>query len=186
MSHVKLRKWIVKGMLCIFIPCLLKAQEPPENQISGNNLLYFSQPRQESFSMPFRLINNLTVIPASINGSDTLFFILDTGLKKSIICELSAGETLNLNNALNIQLGGSGSGSPAILSFGNTIEIGDLRGINQEFLILTDNVLRLSSRLGTSVHGLLSLQAFQALMVEINYDRRVISFYKPGSCHLLR
>ena len=176
---------MITVILSMVFSCILTAQESPEDLISENNMLHFSQPFQESFSMPFRLLNNLIVIPARINGSDTLFFILDTGLKMSIICELSMGESVDLKNAREIQLSGSASGKPtdAILTTGNTLEIGDLIGTNQEFIILTDNVLQLSTRLWTRIHGMLSIQAFRSFAIEINYDNTVISFNNPNSYH---
>ena len=62
--------------------------------------------------MPFSVANNLIILTARINGSDTLHFILDTGLKNSIICELENDETLDLEEAREIRVMGLGEGSP--------------------------------------------------------------------------
>ena len=183
MSGNKFRKWVVLQVFLFLIPSLLTAQEHLDTTVDGDGQLYFSQPGQNRLSLPFRLVNNLIILPVQINGSDTLFFILDTGLKNSIICELSTGETLNLKSARDIQLMGLGSGGSmdAIQTSGNIIEIGSLTGENQDFVVLTENVLQLSRKLGTRVHGILSLQAFQAFVIEINYDKKLITFYSPGT-----
>ena len=45
----------------------------------------------------FRLINNLIVIPVEINGQE-LSFILDTGVNKTIIFNLSKSDSIGLQN----------------------------------------------------------------------------------------
>ena len=42
----------------------------------------------------FKLENNLIIIPVQINNSSTLNFILDTGLKNTIITELNKIESI--------------------------------------------------------------------------------------------
>jgi hypothetical protein len=184
MKSSDLRRQMITVMFFLLFPYFLLSQE--YETVPGDDLLHFRNARQERFSMPFRLLNNLIIIPASINGSDTLFFILDTGLDMSIISELSSGKTVDLKNAREIQLDGFSpdSAADAILTVGNTLEIGDLKGTNQEFIVLTKNILRLSTRLGTRIHGLLSLRAFQSFVVEINYENRIISFYNPDTYKL--
>jgi hypothetical protein len=165
MGSVKLKTELLIGMLCLVISSPLEAR-----------------PGEAFFSLPFRLINNLIIIPARINDSDTLYFILDTGLRKSIICELTSGETLDLNHTRSVRIQECGTGIPAeaLLTVDNTLEIGDLRYDGQEFIILTENILRLSSRLGTRIHGMLNLAAFRSHVMEINYDQKMILFYQPG------
>ncbi len=138
-------------MLCMLIPFHLVAQEDPS---TDKDALLFMQPGQQSDTLPFRLINNLIVIPVRINNSDSLFFILDTGLGRSIITELGSDETVELKDARPTQLSGFKTGGypEVILSTGNTLDIGDLRGLNQDFIVLTDNTLQLSSRMGTMIH----------------------------------
>ena len=160
----------------------LSAQQSELKQVEQSKELYFSNPRHKSLSLPFELVNNLIVIPVRINGSDTLRFILDTGLNTSIICELSTGETLNLNYAREIRLQGLGTGSPltAIHTFGNEINISGIYGINQDYFVLMDNIFKLSNKLGTPIHGILSFNVLNAFIVEINYKDKKINFYEPA------
>jgi len=59
--------------------------------------LSFVNSTQKSVSFPFKFINNLIILPVVINDSDTLQFILDTGVSRSIMTELSIGDSLLLN-----------------------------------------------------------------------------------------
>ena len=49
----------------------------------------FDNPKRKSMYVDFKLISNLIIIPVSINGSDTMNFILDTGVKDPIITKLN-------------------------------------------------------------------------------------------------
>jgi hypothetical protein len=74
--------------------------------------LSFVNSTQKSVSLPFKFINNLIILPVVINDSDTLQFILDTGVSTSIMTELSIGDSLLLNYARQVKLKGLGQGEP--------------------------------------------------------------------------
>ena len=133
-------------------------------------------------TLPFRMVNRLIIIPVQINGSDTLQFIFDTGLENSIICELEADEVLELKHAREVMIREIGSGNliDAIQSKGNSLRVGDISIADQDYIILSSNVLQLSRKMGTKIHGLLNMQAFQEYMIEIDYDRQLLSFYESG------
>jgi hypothetical protein len=151
------------------------------SQVEQSKELYFSNPRQRSLRLPFKSINNLIIIPIQINGSDTLNFILDTGINTSIICELSTGTNLKLNYAREIQLQGLGTGTPldAIHAFGNEINVSGIKGINQDYFILLENIFQLSGKLGYKIHGILSYSVFNSFITQINYKDEEIIFHNP-------
>jgi hypothetical protein len=132
-------------------------------------------------SLPFSMVNKLILIPVQINDSDTLQFIFDTGLENSIICELEADEIIELKHAREVMVRDIASGKPieAIHTKGNMLRVGDITMQDQDYIILSSNVLQLSSKMGTKIHGLLNMQAFQDYMIEIDYDRRLLTFYEP-------
>jgi hypothetical protein len=177
-----LRYVLLPAGLFILSASTIYAQKSELRQVEQSKELYFTNPRQKNLELPFRMVNNLIVIPIQINGSDTLRFILDTGLNTSIICELSTGETLNLNYAREIQLQGLGIGEPimAIHTFGNEINVSGIQGINQDYFVLMENFFHLSNKLGTTIHGILSFFVFNAFIVEINYTDEKIVFYDPA------
>ena len=48
-------------------------------------------------NIKFQLINNLIVIPVEINGTE-LTFILDSGVSKPILFNLSKSDSISINN----------------------------------------------------------------------------------------
>lgn len=133
-------------------------------------------------SFRFKFINNLMIIPVIVNDSDTLQFILDSGINTSIITELSLGDNLSLNYARKIKLQGLGSGESieALVSGGNIFYIPGIRGTNQTLYVLLQNVFNLSSLLGTRVHGLIGYNIFSNFVVEIDYVHRNITLHNPA------
>ena len=132
-------------------------------------------------TLRFKFINNLIIIPVSINNSDTLNFILDTGLTTSLITELGYNDSVRLNYAQKIELQGLGSGEAleAIHSFGNNIRIKGIEGENQDFYVLRQNIFHLSSKLGMEINGILGYSVFENFILGINYNHRTITFYNP-------
>ena len=152
----------------------LYAQEQIQN-------LSFVNSAQKSVSFPFKFINNLIILPVVINDSDTLQFILDTGVGISIMTELSIGDSLLLNYTRQIKLNGLGQGEPidALHSSGNSFNVSSIHGTNQDLIILLQNVFNLSSVFGTRIHGLLGYNIFVNFIVEIDYSKKNISFHDP-------
>lgn len=135
--------------------------------------------KNRSVTIPFKLYNNLIVIPLSINGSDTLNMILDTGVRNTLITSLQTNEEVNLNYSRTVRIRGLGEGASieALASYGNTIKIDRALGKNQEILVLVEDIFFLSALLGTNVHGLIGHSAFKDFIVEIDYEKKRIKFH---------
>ena len=63
----------------------------------------FFNTKKDKQRINFKLINNLIVIPLKINGKE-LSFILDSGVGKTILFNISQNDSIGLNNNL---LGGA-------------------------------------------------------------------------------
>ncbi|MCK5700051.1 MAG: aspartate aminotransferase, partial [Cyclobacteriaceae bacterium] len=68
--------------------------------------LHFKKSRTKKIDLRFKMIHNLIIIPAFINGSDTLNFILDTGVSHTMITSLNGAEGISFNFAREIELFG--------------------------------------------------------------------------------
>jgi hypothetical protein len=132
--------------------------------------------------IPFKMVHNLILIPLRINDSDTLRFVLDTGVSTAIITGLPNGENLSLNYTKEIELSGLGEGEAvkALYSSGNTLSIDGAVGFNHEVLFLLEDVFHLSSSMGTFVHGLIGYDVFRNFVVEINYVKERLILHDPG------
>ncbi len=161
-------------MLVLMLAMLWTNGYPQLNEIGKFELDTW---RDRKVVVPFDLINNLMVIPLSINGSDTLHFILDTGVSSTLITELSEEDVITLNYVRTVKISGLGEGesTEAFYSPGNSIEIGKAVGLEQDVLIMKEDIFHLSSLLGKKVNGLIGYSLFKDFIVELDYrEERVI------------
>jgi len=142
---------------------------------------YFKKKNKKSVKLKFEIINNLIIIPLKINNSDTLKFILDTGVKTTLITELAVGDSVSLNFAKKVELHGFGSGEAleAFYSKDNEIEISQIIGTGMEVNVLIDNIFNLTQKFGTRIHGIIGYEVFKDFVVEINYIKKELTFYRP-------
>jgi predicted aspartyl protease len=141
----------------------------------------FDEPGKKWVDFDFKLISNLIIIPVSINNSDTMNFILDTGVRDPIITELTLVEKLNLNymQSINIQGLGSDSTTQAYQSGDNTISIPGISVKEQKINVILDENFQISQILGMPVHGLIGFNLFRHYIIRVDYNRQRIRLYKP-------
>ena len=135
---------------------------------------------QKEQSVKFNLINNLIVIPVEVNGKQ-LSFILDTGVNKTILFNLSQNDSLDLNDVKKISLQGLGKGNPmdALISTNNTLKIKNFVGKDQEIYVIIKDEFDVSGRMGVTIHGIIGYKLFKDAIVHINYISKRIYFYNP-------
>jgi len=159
-------------LLFFFLSVSLKGNAQSKFYFLGNN--------KKQTQLKFKLINNLIIIPLKINGIE-LSFILDTGVDKTILFDRNFSDSLVLKNIEKISLRGLGDGKAvtALSSKNNQFKIKNLiSNYESIFIILKDN-FNLSSRLGTTIHGIIGYSLFKDVIVKINYRTQKIIFYNP-------
>ncbi|MFQ3297403.1 MAG: membrane-associated protease RseP (regulator of RpoE activity) [Polaribacter sp.] len=126
----------------------------------------------------FKLINNLIVIPVEINGK-MRSFILDTGVNKTIIFNLSENDSIGLSNPKKIKLRGLGGGDAvdAILSEKNNIRVKNMVSYNESIYLILSDFFDLSSKMGITIHGIIGYNLLQNFVVKIKYRTKKIVFY---------
>lgn len=141
----------------------------------------FSNQNKKSVEIDFKQISNLIIIPVSINGSDTMNFILDTGVKDPIITELTLVEELSLNYMKSIELRGLGNEmiTQAYQSGDNTITLPGLTVEHQKINVVLDENFQISQILGMPVHGLIGFNLFRQYIIQIDYAAEKIKLIKP-------
>lgn len=141
----------------------------------------FDSPRKKSITFNFKSSNNLIIIPVTINNSDTLNFILDTGVRYPIITELPFVNKLNLNFLQPINVRGLGEGEQltAYRSGNNTITLDGLAAYDQEIHMVINENFQISHILGIPVHGLIGFNLFKDYVVKIDYSEHKITLIKP-------
>ena len=128
-----------------------------------------------SKKIEFQFINNLIIVPIEINGVK-LSFVLDTGVSKPILFNLSENDSLDLKNVKTFYLHGLGGDGKvqAIKSSYNKLKIGDAIGLKQDIYVVLDSQINFTSRLGVLVHGIIGYNIFKDFVVEINYRSKYI------------
>lgn len=131
-------------------------------------------------SVKFKLINNLIVLPLEINGKE-LNFILDTGVNKTILFNLSQNDSIGLKNIETISLQGLGGGKAvdALLSKNNRFRIKNLISNNEELYIILKDNFDLSGKMGITIHGIIGYRLLNNVITKINYNSKKIIFYNP-------
>lgn len=141
----------------------------------------FDNPKKKSITINFKTSSNLIIIPVAINNSDTLNFILDTGVRYPIITELPFVNKLNLNFLQPINLKGLGEGEQltAYRSGNNVININGMVAYDQEIHMVINENFQISHILGIPVHGLIGFNLFKDYVVKIDYTDHKITLIKP-------
>jgi len=155
--------------------------ENSSQYLANNRGFLFDNQKSKSITIKFKSSSNLIIIPVTINESDTLNFILDTGVRYPIITELPFVNKLNLNYLMPIQVKGLGEGVEltAYRSGNNTMSISGLTARNQEVQMIIDENFQISHILGIPVHGLIGFNLFKDYIVEIDYINEKITLNKP-------
>ena len=148
---------------------------------TNNRGFLFDKQKKKSITIKFKSASNLIIIPITINDSDTLNFILDTGVRTPIITELPFINKLSLNYMKPIKIKGLKEGEEltAYRSGNNTMQITGLTARNQEVQMIIDENFQISHMLGIPVHGLVGFNLFKDYIVEIDYANKKLTLYKP-------
>lgn len=133
-------------------------------------------------SVNFKLINNLIVIPLKINGKK-LSFILDSGVSKTILFNITKNDSIGLNNVEKVDLQGLGNGKPveALLSKSNKVTVNNIVNLNETVYVILKDKFDLSGKMGVTIHGIIGYSLFRNFVVKVNYSSKKIIFYKKDT-----
>ena len=145
---------------------------------NGQKGFHFFNPKKSKQSLSFKLINNLIVIPLELNGKK-LSFILDSGVGKTILFNLSKNDSIGLNNLEKIQLQGLGKGNSieALLSINNNLTLKNISSKNESIYVILNEYFDLSAKMGITIHGIIGYNLLRNFIVKVNYSSKKISFY---------
>lgn len=128
-------------------------------------------------TVPFREVHNLIVIPVTINGHGPLQFILDTGNPVILIPDSALATRLGLTIVGQARVGGAGDGPPqmAPLATGITVRVGTLEVRD------AIGVIGVAGDVIPGVDGVIGGPFLRHAAVEIDWDRRTVTFHDPSS-----
>jgi hypothetical protein len=130
---------------------------------------------QNKIKIPFKLVNNLVIIPIEINGV-RMNFLLDSGVVDTVLFSLEDKAEVALFNTEKITLKGLGTDHAAegLKSSGNNLTFSGLTLKNQTIIVILDETFNFSSSLGVPVNGIIGYHFFNKNLVEINYQSKKV------------
>lgn len=165
------------ALIFLLLPCTCMAQ---------NFGFDFENKKQNKVYLPFELYNNLIIIPVKLNDKLPLKFILDTGIRTTILTEKIMSEALGLTFNRRIVLKGPGEQQfiAAHVASNVNISMPGIVGSGQALLVLEQDYLQLPNYLGVDVHGIIGYELFSRFIVEVDYKNHVLilqrgEYYKP-------
>lgn len=135
---------------------------------------------KKTIKIPFKLYNNLTVIPLTLNNVK-LNFLLDTGVENTILFSLEETDSIDLNNVKKIKILGLGSGEPidGLHSKGNRLFVNDFKDYSHDLYIILDQNINFSQQMGIPIHGIIGYDFFKNNIIEINYRSKQVIIHNP-------
>lgn len=170
---------LLVGLLCVGLLAQGNAPKLPDRDRYG----FFLTANRSWARLPFELHSNLIVIPIRINQSDTLRFILDTGVSHTIVTDPKVLSPQSLTIARTIKITGVGEDSvlQARVAVNNLMQVGHLQDNHHNLIILDDDRLKLSEFVGTQVHGVFGYELFANYVVTIDFQSREIILRQPDT-----
>ena len=136
---------------------------------------------RKSAHIDFELHGNLIIVPVRINKSDTLRFILDTGVGSTILTDASIAQKLGMKSVRKMKIEGMGNGQPiaADITIGNILQMGEMRCLEHNIVVMDDTILRLSELVGTQIHGIFGYEIFNKFVVTIDFQLQRLKLTNP-------
>ncbi len=167
-----------KAILFFFLFSIFSVQEG----VAQNKVLGFSmEPGKKKVQIPFELQNNLIVVPVVINGMLPLRFIIDTGVQTAILTDKAFADILNLTYSRKFSISGPGGEKivEAYVTNNISLDLPGIRGRGHALLVLEQDYLELRNYLGTDVHGILGYELFSRFVVQVDYEKKILTVFLP-------
>lgn len=127
----------------------------------------------------FELINNLVIVPVVLNDSVQMKFILDTGLRTTLLTEENSHQLeVAFNRTISISGLGSAGEIEAFIASNVKLQLPGITGRGQTLIVLGEDYLNLQSHIGQEVHGILGYDFFSHFVVKIDYASKKITVYQ--------
>jgi hypothetical protein len=170
------RKIVFILFIFIFLAGIILPQTT-NAQFYGYKLMY----SKKKIHMPFEIYNNLVVIPIKLNGVVPLSFVVDTGVRSTIITEKLITDILKLPYSRKITVNGPGDYIIMEAYVINKVDIvmDGAIGSDQSILVLEKDYLNLRNHLGTEVHGMTGYDLFNRFVIGFDYNKSIMTLYEP-------
>ncbi|SKB53297.1 hypothetical protein SAMN05660841_01030 [Sphingobacterium nematocida] len=134
-----------------------------------------------SVVIPIDIVNHIIMLPVHLNGEE-LTFILDTGVKETMLFGAVDSVILKNVSSYNFQGLGVDKGIEGLLSLDNVLVVGDsaLVDYTHDLYVIVDSTINLSKNIGVPIHGILGSNFFQNHIVRIDYIKKRLHVFKSS------
>lgn len=163
-----MKKSILFGFLLFFCAQVIYGQEGFHFDTNKNKI-----------TIPFQFINNLIIIPVTVNGV-SMNFLLDTGVEETVLFSLDDTNEVSFSKLEKIKIRGLGSNADfdGFKSVHNNLVINNYIDLNHDIYLVLDQNITISSQVGFPVNGILGYHFFKNHMVKINYATTTITIFR--------
>jgi hypothetical protein len=153
------------------------------HDVSQEKYGYYLDKNSKSARIPFELHSNLILLYVRINDTDSLRFILDTGVSSIIVTDpgILKPDKLRLTRKVNLTGAGEGNSISAHVAIDNRFAMGKLRANHQNMVVLDEDFLRLSEYVGVPVHGIFGYDVFNNFVVTIDFSKKELVLTRQDS-----
>jgi len=136
----------------------------------------------QKVNIPFEYVNDFIVLDVTLNNFFKLKFIFDTGAEHTILTKRSITDILGVPYVRRFTLMGADMSTElhAYLARGLHISLGTVQANNQAILVLEEDYFQFEEFMGMKVHGIMGANFFRGYQVRLNYQRQVITLYRPN------
>lgn len=131
--------------------------------------------------IPVEILNNMIVVPVVLNNQIPLKFILDTGVRTTVLTQKTYSDILGLTYSKEIIISGPGGEKlvDAFVTDNVTFDLPGIQGKGHSMLVLEKDYLELRNYLGAEVHGILGYELFSRFIIQMEYERKRLILYLP-------
>ena len=149
--------------------------------VCAQNLGFTLANGKKRVQIPVEIHNNLIVVPVVLNDALPLKFILDTGVRTTILTQKTFTDILNLVYTRKYTIAGPGGENlvDAYVTNNVSLELPGVQGRGHAMLVLGKDYLELRNYLGTDVHGILGYELFSRFIIQIDYEKNMLTLMLP-------
>lgn len=148
----------------------------------NTNTVSWKEGEKKATEVPFKYIDGRIIIPVSINNSDDLNFVLDTGASATVLIESHNSRKLSVVAKGQVVASGAGDGSGTQAGFIHGVDLGvgamslkdksifDFKLSNFPFFANLDEAF---------FDGIIGYDLFAYLVVEIDFEQSIIKLSAP-------
>lgn len=136
----------------------------------------------KKLDIPFDYVNDFIILNITLNGVFPLKFIFDTGAEHTVITKREITDLLGITYIRRFTLLGADMSTElhAYLANGLHFSLETVEAGNQTVLVFEEDYFHFEEYTGVKIQGILGANFFKGYEVMINYQRKVITLYRPG------